>query len=113
MTARLSLYLVETCLEINRILPNRIVIAMVDADAFNGTYTKNPFNFKNYDTTTMGLTVNRENLPGKPLQPKFGQENNYISTSQTLFSGTSKMFDNQGNGITREQEGNGYHTVCV
>jgi hypothetical protein len=37
-------------------LPNRIVIGMVDADAFNGTYTKNPFNFKNYDITTMGLT---------------------------------------------------------
>jgi hypothetical protein len=30
-------------------LPNRIVIGMVDADAFNGTYTKNPFNLKNYD----------------------------------------------------------------
>ena len=58
------------------ILPNRIVIRMVDADAFNGTYTKNSFNFKNYDTTTMGLTVNGENLPGKPLQLKFGRENN-------------------------------------
>ena len=44
------------------ILPNRIVIGMVDADAFNDTYTKNPFNFKNYDTTTMGLTVNGENI---------------------------------------------------
>ena len=90
------------------ILPNRIVIGMVDADAFNGTYAKNPFNFKNYDTTTMGLTVNGENLPGKPLQLRFGQENNYISAFQTLFSGTNKMFDNQGNGITREQYGNGY-----
>ena len=90
------------------ILPNRIVIGMVDADAFNGTYTKNPFNFKNYDTTTMGLTGNGENLPGKPLQLRFGQENSYISAFQTLFSGTNKMFDNQGNGITREQYGNGY-----
>jgi hypothetical protein len=44
-------------------LPNRIVIGMVGADAFNGTYTKNPFNFKNYDITTLGLTVNGENLP--------------------------------------------------
>ena len=90
------------------ILPNRIVIGMVDADAFNGTYTKNPFNFKNYDTTTMGLTVNGENLQGKSLQLKFGRENNYISAFQTLCSGTNKMFDNQGNGITCEQHGNGY-----
>ena len=61
------------------ILPNRFVIGMVDADAFNGTYTKNSFNFKNCDTTTMDLTVNGENLQGKPLQLKFGRENNYIS----------------------------------
>jgi hypothetical protein len=48
-------------------LPIRIVIGMVDADAFNGTYANNPFNFKNYNITTMGLTVNGESLPGKPL----------------------------------------------
>jgi hypothetical protein len=60
-------------------LPNRIMIGMVNTDAFNGTYTKNPFNFKNYDITTMGLTVSGENLPGKPLQLKFGAESDYIS----------------------------------
>ena len=48
-------------------LPVRVVIGMVDADAYNGTYTKNPFNFKNYDTTFLGLTVNGEHLPGKPF----------------------------------------------
>ncbi len=89
-------------------LPNRIVIGMVDADAFNGTYAKNPFNFKNYDITIMGLTVNGENLPGKPLQLKFGQGSNYISAFQTLYAGTHKMFENQGNGITREEYANGY-----
>jgi hypothetical protein len=89
-------------------LPNRIVIGMVDADAFNGTYTKNPFNFKNYDITTMGLTVNGENLPGKPLQLNFGAESNYISAFQILYVGTHKMFENQGNGITREEYSNGY-----
>ncbi|CAB4000450.1 uncharacterized protein F54H12.2-like [Paramuricea clavata] len=89
-------------------LPNRIVISMVDADAFNGTYTKNAFNFKNYDITTMGLTVNGENLPGKPLQLKFGADSNYISAFQTLYAGAHKIFDNQGNGITREEYANGY-----
>ncbi|CAB3985402.1 Hypothetical predicted protein [Paramuricea clavata] len=89
-------------------LPNRIVIGMVDADAFNGIYTKNPFNFKNYDITTMGLTVNGENLPGKPLQLKFGADSNYISAFQTLYAGAHKIFDNQGNGITREEYANGY-----
>ncbi len=80
-------------------LPNRIVIGMVDADAFNGTY-KNPFNFKNYDITIMALTVNEENLPGKPLQLKFGADSNCISAFQTQYAGTHKIFENQGNGIT-------------
>ena len=56
----------------------------------------------------MGLTVNGENLPGKPLQLKFGQGSNYISAFQTLYAGTHKMFENQGNGITREEYANGY-----
>ena len=89
-------------------LPNRIVIGMVDADAFNGTYTKNPFNFRNYDITTMGLTANGENFPGTRLQLKFGAESNYISDFQTLYAGTHKIFENQGDGITREEHANSY-----
>ena len=89
-------------------LPNRILIGMVVADAFNGTYTKNTFNFKNYDFITMGLTVNGENLPGKPLQLKSGADSNYISAFQTLYAGTHKIFENQGNGITREEYASGY-----
>ena len=30
-------------------LPDRIVIGMIDSTAFNGSFRKNPFNFKNYD----------------------------------------------------------------
>jgi hypothetical protein len=56
----------------------------------------------------MGFTVNGENLPGKPLQLKFGADSNYISAFQTLYAGTHKVFENQGNGITREEYANGY-----
>ena len=75
---------------------------MVDADAYNGTYTKNPFNCKNYNTTFLGLTVNGEHLPRKLFQLKFAVAGgtNYVSAYQTLYAGTNKMFQNQGNGIT-------------
>ena len=91
-------------------LPARVVIGMVDADAYNGIYTKNPFNFKNYNTTFLGLTVNGEHLPGKPLQLKFAAAGgtNYVSAYQTLYAGTNKMFHNDGNGITRDEYANGY-----
>ena len=89
-------------------LPIRIVIGMVDADAFNGTYAKNPFNFKNYSIITMGLTVNGESLPGKPLQLRFDGGRDYIFAFQTLYAGTHKMFENQGNGIDRDECASGY-----
>ena len=62
-------------------LPVRVVIGMVNADAYNGTYTKNPFNFENYNTMFIGLTVNGEHLPGKPFQLKFAAAGgtNYVS----------------------------------
>jgi hypothetical protein len=43
---------------------------------------------------------------------KFGAESNYISAFQTLYAGTHKIFENQGNGITREEYANGY-TLCL
>ena len=91
-------------------LPDRIVIGMVDSTAFNGSFKKNPFNFKNYDITYLGLTVNGEHLPSKPLQMKFGDAGgaNYVSAFQTLFAGSNKLFQNEGNGITRDEYANGY-----
>ena len=67
---------------------------MVDADAYNGTYTKNNFNFKNYNTTFLGLTVNGEHLPGKPFQLKFAAAGgtNYVSAYQTRTLGPTRCF---------------------
>ena len=91
-------------------LPDRIVIGMVDSTAFNGPFKKNPFNFKNYDMTYLGLTVNGEHLPSKPLQMKFGDAEgaNYVSAFQTLFAGSNKLFQNEENGITRDEYAKGY-----
>ena len=91
-------------------LPDRIVIGMVDSTAFNGSFKKNPFNFKNYDITYLALTVNGEHLPSKPLQLKFGDEQgaNYVAAFQTLYAGSNKLFLNEGNGISRDEYPKGY-----
>ena len=81
-------------------LPIRIVIGMVNADAYNGVYTKNLFNFKNYTTMFLGLTVNGEHLLGKPFQLKFLQEEQIMCLPiKRCTLGTNKMFPNQGNGL--------------
>ena len=91
-------------------LPVRVVIGMIDTDVYNGVYTKNPFNFKNYNTTFLGLTVNGEHLPGKPFQLKFTPAGgtNYVPAYQKLYAGNNKMYQNQGNGITRDEYANAY-----
>ncbi|XP_019375886.1 PREDICTED: uncharacterized protein F54H12.2-like [Gavialis gangeticus] len=48
-----------------------IVIWFVDNDAFSRNYAKNPFNFKHYNINFVGLYVDGEKTPTKPLQPDF------------------------------------------
>lgn len=91
-------------------LPNRLVIACVDNTAFNGTYAKNPFNFQHYQVTSVAVHVDGEQIPAKPLKPDFidagGQ--NYIRAYHTLFSGTNKTNEDQGNQISRSDYPQGY-----
>ena len=60
--------------------------------------------------TYLGLTVNGEHLPSKPLQMKFcdAEGANYVSAFQTLFAGSNKLFQNEGNGITRNEYAKDY-----
>ena len=54
-------------------LPSRIVLACVDNDAFNGTYRKNPFNFKNFDITSVKIFLDGQSQSHiKAIEPNFG-----------------------------------------
>ena len=48
-------------------LPDRVIITVVDNDAFNGSYTKSPYNFKNYDLNFLGVSADGIQVPQKPL----------------------------------------------
>ncbi|XP_072046822.1 uncharacterized protein F54H12.2-like [Amphiura filiformis] len=92
-------------------LPQRIVIGLVDNDAYNGVLGKNCFNFKNMNLNYLSLTVDGMQLSAsKPLTPKYtiagGQS--YIQAYQTLYSGLNKMYKDSGNNISREEYPNGY-----
>ncbi len=92
-------------------LPQRIVIGLVDNDAYNGVLAKNPFHFKNMNLNYLSLTIDGQQIPdSKPLTPKYlvpgGQ--GYIQSYQTLFAGLNKMYKDAGNNISREEYPNGY-----
>lgn len=47
-------------------LPDKVYLMMVDQDAFSGTMTKNPYNFKNFGFTDAYLKHNSECEPNEP-----------------------------------------------
>ena len=93
----------------NGLVPKTFVFGMVDSAAFNGDYKKNPYNFKTFPTSFLGITVNGEEEPFKPLQLSYTAANpRYIEAYLAMFLGTGKIFYDSGNDISRTDFANGY-----
>ena len=88
-------------------LPTRLVVALVASEAFNGSYTRNPFNFANMGVGYMAFYVDSESRPGVALRPNFNNRN-YVGEYLTLFTGTGKYGHDVGNYITRSDYSEGY-----
>ena len=94
----------------NGLVPKRVVVAMVDSDSFNGSYTKNPFAFKLYQANSITLTIDGEMIPFQPITLKLAQakETNFMEAYQSLFSGTGRLFADSGIDIERGDYNRGY-----
>ncbi|XP_071481139.1 uncharacterized protein F54H12.2-like [Diadema antillarum] len=109
-------FIVERSMSINKDnlfhgqLPNRVVVGFVDTDAFNGTFGKNPFNFKHLRLNFISLTIDGETVPMRPLRPSFaaGAGQSYIHAYNSLFMGTNRLFVDKGININREEYCEGY-----
>ncbi|XP_003730196.2 uncharacterized protein F54H12.2-like [Strongylocentrotus purpuratus] len=86
-------------------LPNRIVIGLTDNDAYNGSYAKNPYNFKHLNINYISVTIDGEMVPMRPLRPCFeeGAGQHYIHAYNSLFMGTNRLFADKGLDINREE----------
>jgi hypothetical protein len=84
-------------------LPRRMVLGLVDAAAFNGDYTKNPYNFQHFNTSFLSVSIDGDQIPYKPFEPNF-KTGQYIDSYLTLFS----CMDKGGNSITREAYPKGF-----
>ena len=61
-------------------------MAMVDNDACTGSIAKNPFNFKHFNASQVGIYLNRE-IPVPPLKLNF-TDNLYIDGYRGLLRTT-------------------------
>ena len=50
------------------ILPSYLVFGLVDNDAFDGSVSKNPYNFQHYDLKEFYLLVNGNSVPTQPVK---------------------------------------------
>jgi hypothetical protein len=52
-------------------MPRRIFVVFIDADAFNGNYAKNPYDFKNYNINYLVANIDGTSYPYQPYSPNF------------------------------------------
>ena len=87
-------------------IPKRIAICMMDNDSYNRKYKNNPFNFQHYNLTQIGISVNGEEIPFKPMKFSF------VTAYNNSSSATGKLHGNSGSIIKRENYSEGY-TIIV
>ena len=93
-------------------LPTRLVVGLVDNDAYNGAYDKSPFNFKNYNLTQLKVYLDgQQGHLIRPLEPNYAARQ-YITSYMSLFTGTGKNQKDEGNDISRVDYANGYALYC-
>jgi hypothetical protein len=86
-------------------MPSRIVFGMIDADAYTGKYTKNPFNFKHFDVSSVSFTINGEAVPHSRIKMNFEKGQTLLGYN-SLFTGIDKI--HEGNNISRSDYNDGY-----
>ena len=92
-------------------LPKRLVLCCFDNDAYNGAYDKNPFHAKNNAINFHAVYVDGRQIPSKPFQPNF-DDDLFVRSYMSLFTSTGKIWQDEGNGLTRSEFRHGYTFFC-
>jgi len=89
-------------------LPNRIIIGMVTNDAFVGRKEHNPYNFQHFNLTEISVFADGQNVQNiKPLKMNYNNHE-WIRAYNSLYTGTGRLFCDEGLDINREEYPNGY-----
>jgi hypothetical protein len=93
------------------VLPTRLVVGLVDNDAYNGTFPKNPYNFKNYNMTQLKLYLDGQQQNFNPIDMDF-ENNQYIRGFLSIYQGSGKLGKDEGIDINRDDFSRGFTLVA-
>ena len=85
----------------------RLLLALVEHTAKNGSYLHSPFSFKHFQLSSIGLTVNGCSVPNKPIRVDY-TTGEYVQAYMYFQTNIGKAFSLEGNCITRTQYANGF-----
>ncbi|KAI0225610.1 hypothetical protein LSAT2_023640 [Lamellibrachia satsuma] len=88
-------------------LPKRLVLCCIDNDAYNGAYDTNPFHAKNNAISFHAVYLDGRQIPSKPFQPNFADDL-FVRSYMSMLTSTGKMWQDEGNGLTRSDYRDGY-----
>ena len=88
-------------------VPEFLVIGLVKSKAYTGDYTLNPFNFVHKNLSSLGVYINDESLPTRPIRPNF-TSGNYMEAYHNLFTALGIEGKDTGLHITYEEYAKGY-----
>ena len=82
-------------------VPSKLIIGLVDQEAYDGNFSKNPLKFGHYDLASAGFYVNGIPTPKRPIRLDV-KNNKYLDGLLSLYRVTDKIWDNTDLGITRQ-----------
>ena len=84
-----------------------MIVGLVDTDAFNGSFAKNPYNFKNYKITYISLKSDGQEQSGEPIKLDF-MAGTIMEGHWSLLQTAGKLLKDADIDILREDYANGY-----
>lgn len=89
-------------------VPKAIFVGLVENNAYNGNYKKNPFNFQHFNLNSITLYNNSTPYPFNTMSPDFGTEKKYMLEYQALMQALNIYNKAEDIDLTPDQFGNGY-----
>jgi hypothetical protein len=81
------------------VLPKTIIVMMVKASSFSGTYATNPFEFEHFGMSSGALRINGDQVPSEPYRPDWDKAL-YTREYRELFDNIGISHNDMGNIIT-------------